>query len=61
MTEYGNVMEIKNGWKALSVAVSEMTKPVFDEIAKPFATQLVIVSGTVTSIVVLPDSLWWIK
>ena len=50
-------METKNGWKALSVVISEMPKPVFGEMAKPFATQLVIVSGTVTSIVLLPDSL----
>ena len=57
MTEYGSVMETKNGWKALSVVVSETPIPVFDEIAKPFATQVVIVSGTVTSIVLFPDSL----
>ena len=39
------------------VAVSEIPKPVCDDIAKPLATQVVIVSGTVTWIVLLPDSL----
>jgi hypothetical protein len=41
--------------------VLEIPKPVFDDMANPFATQVVIVSGTVTWSVLLPDSLRKIK
>ena len=41
--------------------MSEIPKPVFDDMANPFATQVVIVSGTVTWSVLLPDSLRKIK
>ena len=54
ITEYGNVRETKNGWKTLREVGFEIPSPEEFDIAKALATQLVIVSGTLTESTILP-------
>ena len=55
ITEYGIVMWTKKGWNVFNVAWFEIPIPYKEDIAKPFATQLVMASGTFTSNVCNPD------
>ena len=54
MTAYGRFTETNRALKPLISAGFATPKPSFAEIAKPLACQVVIVSGTLTSIVFSP-------
>ena len=54
ITEYGSVRETKNGLKTLRVVGFEIPSPEELDMAKALATQLVIVSGTLTDRTIIP-------
>lgn len=56
ITAYGRFNDKKNGWKTRRFAGAETPSPASLEIPKPLAYQLVMVSGTVTLISLVPSS-----